>query len=128
MLNLTDIGTRARRAARILALAPTERKNAALDAIATALLDRAAEVLAANAIDVERGRAAGLSAALLDRMLLTQARLEQIAEVTRNVVLLPDPVGEQLDHNVLPNGLRVRKPHVPLGVVGVIYEARPNVT
>src|SRR5438045_1944677 len=101
MINLTDTGLRARRAARTLALAPTERKNAALDAIATALLERADEVLAANAIDVERGRAAGLSASLIDRMLLTQARLRSIAEDTRNVVRLPDPVGEQFDHNVL---------------------------
>src|SRR5690349_18011845 len=101
MLDLNDMGARARRAARTLALAPTERKNAALEAIADALLDR---------------------------MLLTQARLELIAEDTRNVAKLPDPVGEQFDHNLLPNGLRVHKRHVPLGVVGVIYEARPNVT
>src|SRR4051812_43753630 len=103
MINLNDIGMRARRAARSLALAPTERKNAALTAIASALLERADEVLAANAIDLERGRAAGLSASLLDRMLLTKARLASIAEDTRNVVQLPDPVGEQFDRNVLPN-------------------------
>ena len=128
MLNLNDMGQRARRAARTLALASTERKNAALETIAAALLAHADAVLAANAIDLERGRAAGLSDALLDRMLLTQARLENIAADTRNVAQLPDPVGEQFDHNVLPNGLRVHKRHVPLGVVGVIYEARPNVT
>ena len=128
MIDLNEMGQRARRAARVLALAPTERKNAALEAIAAALLDHAGEVLAANAVDVERGRAAGLSDALLDRMLLTQARLEGIAADTRSVARLPDPVGEQFDHSVLPNGLRVHKRHVPLGVVGVIYEARPNVT
>jgi glutamate-5-semialdehyde dehydrogenase len=128
MVDLNDIGQRARRAARALALAPTERKNAALQAIAAALLDRAGEVLAANAIDLERGRAAGLSSSLLDRMLLNEARLAGIAADTRSVATLPDPVGEQFDHNVLPNGLRVHKRHVPLGVVGVIYEARPNVT
>src|SRR5215213_930988 len=128
MLNLNDMGAHARRAARTLALTPTECKNAALDAIATALLEHADAVLAANAIDLERGRAAGLSDSLLDRMLLTQARLENIAADTRTVAQLPDPVGEQFDHNVLPNGLRVHKRHVPLGVVGVIYEARPNVT
>ncbi|MBK9711390.1 MAG: glutamate-5-semialdehyde dehydrogenase [Kouleothrix sp.] len=128
MLDLTDMGQRARRAARTLALAPTERKNAALEAIAAALLDRAGEVLEANQIDMERGRAAGTSAALLDRMLLTQARLEGIAADTRSVATLPDPVGEQFDQKVLPNGLRIHKRHVPLGVVGVIYEARPNVT
>jgi glutamate-5-semialdehyde dehydrogenase len=128
MLNLNDMGARARRAARALALIPTARKNAALEAIAAALLEHAGEVLQANAIDVERGRAAGLSTSLLDRMLLTQARLESIAADTRSVAKLPDPVGEQFDHTVLPNGLRVHKRHVPLGVVGVIYEARPNVT
>lgn len=128
MLDLNAMGQRARRAARALALAPTERKNSALEAIATALLEHADAVLAANAIDVERGRAAGLADSLLDRMLLTQARLEIIAADARNVAQLPDPVGEQFDHNLLPNGLRVHKRHVPLGVVGVIYEARPNVT
>ena len=128
MIDLNEMGRRARRAARVLALAPTERKNAALESIAAALLEHAGEVLAANAIDVERGRAAGLSDALLDRMLLTQARLEGIAADTRSVARLPDPVGEQFDRGVLPNGLRVHKRHVPLGVVGVIYEARPNVT
>jgi glutamate-5-semialdehyde dehydrogenase len=128
MLNLNDMGARARRAARTLALTPTERKNAALEAIATALLQHADAVLAANVIDLERGRAAGLADALLDRMLLTQARLEMIAADARNVAELPDPVGQQFDHNLLPNGLRVHKRHVPLGVVGVIYEARPNVT
>ncbi|HEX5692523.1 MAG TPA: glutamate-5-semialdehyde dehydrogenase [Roseiflexaceae bacterium] len=128
MIDLNDIGQRARRAARTLALAPTERKNAALESIAAALLDRSAEILEANAIDLERGRAAGLADSLLDRMLLNQARLEAIAADTRNVARLPDPVGEQFDQSVLPNGLRVHKRHVPLGVVGVIYEARPNVT
>jgi glutamate-5-semialdehyde dehydrogenase len=128
MLDLNDMGQRARRAARTLALAPTAQKNAALEAIAAALVGRAAEVLEANAIDMEGGRAAGLSEALLDRMLLTEARLEAIAADTRSVVRLPDPVGEKFDQSVLPNGLRVHKRHVPLGVVGVIYEARPNVT
>src|SRR6266508_3753539 len=128
MLDMNDMGARARRAARALALTPTDRKNAALEAIAAALLEHAGEVLAANAIDVERGRAAGLLPALLDRMLLTQARLEGIAADARNVAQLPDPVGERFEQATLPNGLRVHKRHVPLGVVGVIYEARPNVT
>jgi glutamate-5-semialdehyde dehydrogenase len=128
MLDLNDMGARARRAARALALTSTERKNAALHAIADALRDNMATVLAANALDLERGRDAGLSAALLDRMLLTPERLASIAADTRSVAQLPDPVGEQFDRSVLPNGLRVHKRHVPLGVVGVIYEARPNVT
>ncbi len=128
MLDLNAMGARARTAARALALAPTERKNAALEALADALTERAGEVLAANAIDLERARAAGTAASLLDRMLLTEARLAAIAADTRTVARLPDPVGEQFEHSVLPNGLRVHKRHVPLGVVGVIYEARPNVT
>ncbi len=128
MIDLNEIGQRARAAARMLALADTTRKNAALEAIAAALLERADEVLAANAGDMERGRAAGMSPALLDRMLLTRARLEAIAADTRTVVRLPDPVGEQFDQALLPNGLRVHRRRVPLGVVGVIYEARPNVT
>ncbi len=128
MLDLNDMGARARRAARALALTPTARKNAALHAIADALRDNMATILDANALDLERGRDAGLSAALLDRMLLTPERLASIAADTRSVAQLPDPVGEQFDQSVLPNGLRVHKRHVPLGVVGVIYEARPNVT
>jgi glutamate-5-semialdehyde dehydrogenase len=128
MIDLNNMGQRARRAARALALVSTERKNAALNAIAAALLERAGQVLAANAIDIERGRAAGLSASLLDRMQLTEARLEGIASDTHSVARLPDPVGERFEQTVLPNGLRVHKRRVPLGVVGVIYEARPNVT
>ncbi len=128
MLDLNAMGARARAAARALALAATERKNVALEALAAALTERAGEVLAANAIDLERARAAGTAASLLDRMLLTEARLASIAADTRAVARLPDPVGEQFEHSVLPNGLRVHKRHVPLGVVGVIYEARPNVT
>ena len=128
MNDLNNLGQRARRAARSLSLVPTERKNAALEAIAAALLERAGEVLAANAIDMERGSAAGMSASLLDRMLLTEARLASIAADTRSVARLPDPVGEAFENTVLENGLRVHKRRVPLGVVGVIYEARPNVT
>jgi glutamate-5-semialdehyde dehydrogenase len=128
MIDMNALGQRARRAARGLALIATEQKNAALEAIAAALLERAPEVLAANAIDMERARAAGTAASLLDRMLLTQARLESIAADARSVARLPDPVGERFEATVLENGLRVHKRRVPLGVVGVIYEARPNVT
>lgn len=130
MIDLTQMGQRAKAAARQLARATTEQKNAALEALAAALTDRSrtAELLEANAADVEAGRAAGLSAALLDRMLLNEQRLAGIAADTRNVARLPDPVGEQFDHATLPNGLRVHRRRVPLGVVGVIYEARPNVT
>jgi glutamate-5-semialdehyde dehydrogenase len=128
VIDLNDMGTRARRAARTLALASTEQKNAALHAIAAALADGGGAVLAANQADLEHGRAADLSDSLLDRMLLNEARLAGIAADTRSVAGLPDPVGEQFDQDVLPNGLRVHKRRVPLGVVGVIYEARPNVT
>jgi len=128
MLDLNDMGLRARRAARALALTSTEQRNAALKAIAAALRAHGNAVLDANAADMERGRAAGLSAALLDRLLLTPTRLEGIAADAEHVATLPDPVGEVFERETLPNGLRVHKRRVPLSVVGVIYEARPNVT
>jgi glutamate-5-semialdehyde dehydrogenase len=130
MTDLNLIGQRAKAAARRLARTSTKQRNAALGALAAALTNsvRTAELLAANAEDLEAGRTAGLSSALLDRMLLNEQRLAAIASDTRSVARLPDPVGEQFEHTVLPNGLRVHKRRVPLGVVGVIYEARPNVT
>ncbi len=128
MLDLKDMGLRARRAGRALALTSTEQRNAALKAIAAALRAHGNAILDANAADMERGRAAGLSAALLDRLLLTPTRLEGIAADVEHVATLPDPVGEVFERETLPNGLRVHKRRVPLGVVGVIYEARPNVT
>jgi glutamate-5-semialdehyde dehydrogenase len=126
--NLEELGRRAKAAARGLAVAPTEQKNAALDAIAGALLDDQAAILAANAADLDAARAAGTSGSLLDRMTLSPARLAAIAGDTRAVMRLPDPVGGRFDERVLPNGLRVHRRRTPLGVVGVIYEARPNVT
>ncbi len=128
MIDLDQMGQRARAAARRLGLLGTEQKNAALEAIAQALTARGEEVLAANALDMERGRAAGTAAALLDRMLLTPQRLAAIAADVRNVARLPDPVGELYEPDTLPNGLRLHKRRVPFGVIGVIYEARPNVT
>ena len=127
-MNLISTGQRAKAAGRVLALASTAQKNAALEAIADALLAHAGDVLAANARDMEAGRAAAIGDALLDRMLLTRARLEAIASDVRSVARLPDPVGERYEANVLPNQLKVHKRRVPLGVVGIIYEARPNVT
>lgn len=126
--NLEAIGRRAKAAARALALAPTHQKNAALDALAGALLDEQGTILAANASDLAAARAAGTEPSLIDRMTLTPARLAAIAGDTRAVMRLPDPVGGRFDERVLPNGLRVHRRHTPLGVVGVIYEARPNVT
>lgn len=128
MIDLNQMGQRARQAARVLMRTSTEQKNAALMAIADALLANADPILQANAEDIERGRAAGLADALLDRMLLTPARLEAIAADVRQVAALPDPTGATYEHQMLPNGLRMYKRQVPFGVIGVIYEARPNVT
>ena len=122
------IGERARAAARQLAHAPTEQKTRALLALAERLETAGAEILEANGQDVLAARAAGLGPALLDRLTLDATRLAGIAADLRRVAALPDPVGEIFDATTLPNGLRVHKRRVPLGVLGVIYEARPNVT
>jgi glutamate-5-semialdehyde dehydrogenase len=126
-LDLTAMGRTARDASRKLARASTDQKNAALHAIADALLKHGEAILAANKQDLDDGRAAGLSSAMLDRLSLI-GRLEGIAADTRQVATLPDPVGEVFDESVRPNGLKVSKRRTPLGVLGVIYEARPNVT
>ena len=118
----------ARRAGRVLGALPTEQKNAALNAVAAALRSNEPEILAANLEDVAAARAAGLSDSIIDRLMLTPARLEAVAADVENVVRLSDPVGEILDEATRPNGLRVSRRRVPLGVLGVIYEARPNVT
>jgi glutamate-5-semialdehyde dehydrogenase len=118
----------AKRAARGIATASTEAKNAALEATARLLEGRAAEVLEANAGDLADERAAGLTEALRDRLQLTQARVEAMAEGVRVVAALGDPVGEELERKALASGLDLRKVRVPLGVVAVVYEARPNVT
>src|SRR6185369_7851286 len=97
-------------------------------ALADGLEREHADILAANAHDVAAAGAAGLSAALIDRLTLTPARLRGIAADVRVVAALPDPLGERFDERTLPNGLRVRRQRVPLGVLGVIYESRPNVT
>jgi glutamate-5-semialdehyde dehydrogenase len=118
----------AREASRTLAQVPTSIKDAALEAMAASLSTRADEVLSANELDMASGREASLSDALLDRLRLDEGRLEAIARSVRDIVALPDPVGEVIDGWRLPNGLDVRKVRVPLGVIAVIYEARPNVT
>jgi glutamate-5-semialdehyde dehydrogenase len=128
MTNLEEYGHRARAAARRLARLSTAQKNAALLAIADEVLARQEAILAANAADMEAARSAGTSPSLLDRMLLTPQRLEAIAQDTRNLAALEDPVGAIYDARELPNGLRLHKRRVPLGVIGLIYEARPNVT
>jgi glutamate-5-semialdehyde dehydrogenase len=118
----------AKAASRVLAQTSSAVRDAALLAIADALIERTPEILAANAQDLEAGRAGGLSDALMDRLRLDESRVAGIAAGARAVAALPDPVGEVLDGQRLPNGLDVRRVRVPLGVVAVVYEARPNVT
>ena len=118
----------AKRAARRLATTSTTVKNAALNGLADALVAHEAEILAANAQDIERGRGDGLTPAVLDRLTLTRERLAAIANDVRNVASLPDPVGESIEMRTLPNGMMVGKMRVPFGVIGAIYENRPNVT
>src|SRR5690242_11124401 len=126
--SVTDLCRDAKRASRALAQLDRGTKDRALRAIADALIARTDEILEANARDMEAGREAALSSALLDRLALDPARIAAIAAGAREVAALPDPVGEVLDGGRLPNGLDVRKVRVPLGVVAVVYEARPNVT
>jgi glutamate-5-semialdehyde dehydrogenase len=125
---MTDVGRRARTAARAVSRAETRQKNAALEAIAAAIEADEAGLLAANAKDMEAGRADGLDAALLDRLELTPGIIAGMAEGIRQIVALPDPVGEISDMAYRPSGIQVGKMRVPLGVVGIIYESRPNVT
>src|ERR671925_1347275 len=126
--SVADLCLAARDASRMLARLDSDTKNAALRAIADALEARTPEILEANARDMEAGRESGLSAALLDRLALDDARVAGIAAGVRSIAALPDPVGEIIDGFRLPNGLDVRKVRVPLGVIAVVYEARPNVT
>jgi glutamate-5-semialdehyde dehydrogenase len=127
-VSIADTCLAAKRASRSLATLGAEVKNRALEAIAAALVARTPEILDANARDLERGEQTGLSAALLDRLALTEQRVADIATGVRRIARLPDPVGEVIDGFTLPNGLALRKVRVPLGVVAVVYEARPNVT
>src|SRR3954465_10561338 len=127
-VSVAEVCRAARAASRRLATLPTNEKDAALHAIADALIARTPEILEANARDLEAGRESGLSDALLDRLLLDPARIASIAAQVRDIAALPDPVGEVLDGFRLPNGLDVAKTRTPLGVVAVVYEARPNVT
>ncbi len=122
------MGKAAKDAAFELATASTAQKNQALAIIADELEANSAAILAANAKDIELGREAGLTDALLDRLLLNEERLTGIANDVRNVISLNDPVGSEIDSKVLENGMSLSRRRVPLGVVGVIYEARPNVT
>lgn len=106
----------------------TDEKNRALLTAADKLVANGDKILAANREDIENGRAAGMKEAMIDRLTLTKARIDQIAEGLRQVAALPDPVGEVIDEFTRPNGMKIRKVRVPMGVIGVIYESRPNVT
>ena len=123
-----DIARREKVAARSLATASTDTKNRALEAVADALLVNQQRILTANQADVDREREAGLDEGLLDRLALDEGRLRGIASALRDLATLPDPVGEVVRGSTLPNGIRLRQLRVPMGVVGMIYEARPNVT
>lgn len=120
--------TRARAVAHVLAAAPTEQKNRVLLAIADALDARMPEILSANARDVAAALANGTDPSIVDRLTLTERRLRDISDAVRAVVRIPDPVGERIRDYTLPNGLRIEQVRVPMGVVAMIYEARPNVT
>ncbi|MDQ3758153.1 MAG: glutamate-5-semialdehyde dehydrogenase [Actinomycetota bacterium] len=125
---LTELGRRAKSAARVLAGASTAAKDDALRAAADLLVERTDDVLRANAADVARAEEAGTTATVVDRLRLDARRVEAMADGLRQVAALPDPVGEVVDGWVRPNGLRIRRVRVPLGVVAIIYENRPNVT
>ncbi len=126
--NILEQGRKAREAARLLSNMSTAVKNEALSKMALALEKKSEQIIEANAVDMERGKEKGLSRALLDRLLLTAERIEDMAEGLRTLISLSDPVGEIVKAWRRPNGLEVGKIRVPLGVVGIIYEARPNVT
>ncbi len=126
--SLPDLGRRAREAARLLAALSSSAKDEALVSAADRLVDRSDEILSANASDVARSVGSGASPTVVDRLRLSEARVVAMADGLRSVARLPDPIGEVVEGHVRPNGLRVERVRVPLGVVGIIYENRPNVT
>ena len=128
MQNMLDIAKQAKAASVVLAQLGNVQKNQALLTIAEQLEARQAEILAANAKDIEFAQSQGISAAIIDRLLLTESRLQGIANDVRNVAKLADPVGQVMDGGLLNSGLKIQRERVPLGVVLTIYEARPNVT
>lgn len=125
---MTRLGRAAREASRVTARATTAQKNNALLAVARALDDARVELLAANEKDLAAGRASGLDDAMLDRLALTPARIDEMIEGLRQVAALPDPIGSIRDMRYMPSGIQVGKMRVPLGVIGIVYESRPNVT
>lgn len=125
---LLEQGKRGKEAARKIAVLSAREKNQVLEAMADSILDNQNRIIEANAIDIQGGKEKGLSKALLDRLLLTEQRIADMAEGLREVAALPDPIGEISEMVTRPNGLQIGRMRVPLGVVGIIYEARPNVT
>ena len=125
---LTELGKRAKNAEKVLMTATTAQKNAALENIAAALENAVGDILTANEIDIKNARENGMKESLIDRLALTEKRVLSIASATREVINLPDPIGKTLSGSTRPNGLVIEKVTVPLGVVAVIFEARPNVT
>jgi glutamate-5-semialdehyde dehydrogenase len=118
----------AKKASRKLAYLPTEIKNKALLSIAKSLIDNQNKILEANKADYQAAEASGMNAAMLDRLMLSPERIKAIAEDVKTVASLPDPVGDIIEERTLPNGLKLIKRRVPLGVIAAIYESRPNVT
>ena len=127
MLSVKELGINAKKASRTLSVAK-EKKNDALNNIANALVDNADAIIEANNIDIENGKKNGLSDAMIDRLRLTKERIDDIASSVLEIVAMPDPVSKVLSGNTLENGLEISKVTVPLGVIGIIFESRPNVT
>lgn len=125
---ILDMGRRARAASRVLVNLTSDQKNAILHSMADEIMAQQDSILAANALDLRRAEQNGLSKAMIDRLTLDPKRLKAIAEAVREVAILPDPVGELLNEWTRPNGLHIRKVRVPIGVIGIIFESRPNVT
>ena len=128
MTVLEQMGAKAQQASRFLALASAEEKNRALTAMAQALIDHQNDILQANQMDLEKGKEAGLTTALLDRLMLNEQRISDMAKGMRDICQLHDPIGKIDADFTLENGLHIQKVRVPMGVIGIIYEARPNVT
>ena len=128
MSNLTEMGQKAVAAKYDLQKTGTEKKNLALCEIAAALRNNSSDLIAANQIDLAAGKEKQMHQGLLDRLMLDEKRIDAMAAGLEQVALLPDPVGEELEHFVRPNGLQITKVRVPIGVIGIIYESRPNVT
>ncbi len=128
MNSLIDLGIKAKAASKALALASSEIKNNALKAIAKALCEHSAEIIKANALDLETAKTSGMSPSMLDRLTLNEDRIKGMADGVSALCDLVDPVGTILDETVRPNGIKIKKISVPMGVIGIIYEARPNVT